>query len=368
MKILHLISGGETGGSRKHVVTLLSKFPKEQVCLAVFQEGALSQEAREAGIKVEIFEQKSRYDLTVLRRLANFINKEGFDILHTHGPRANFLTTFLVGKIKALWVTTIHSDPKLDFMKGGLKGRIFTKLNLWSYEKIDYFFAVSERFKNNLMDIGINEEKIQTIYNGIDFTEPVPVENALKTEFVISEDDFVMAFVARLHPVKGHDLVLKALKNLGNPKVKVLLVGSGPSYDEVEHLIKEFKLGAQVKMLGFRKDVSQILSISDVSLLASESESFPLVLLESANQEVPVITTDVGGVKELVKPEHGWIVPVGDQGGYERAMNQAIDEWQKGKLVDKGKALRKHAEENFSLKNLVSLTTETYKKLLKVKK
>ncbi|MET3696760.1 hypothetical protein SAMN05877753_101665 [Bacillus oleivorans] len=366
MKILHLISGGETGGSRKHVVTLLAKFPREQICLAVFQEGALSQEAREVGIRVEVFQQKSRYDLSVLNQLASFINKEGFDILHTHGPRANFLTTFMIGKTNCRWVTTIHSDPKLDFMKGGLKGKLFTKLNLWSYQKIQYFFAVTERFKQNLMEIGIEGEKIQTVYNGIDFTPPQPEDVSLRENLGLSQQDFIMAFIARLHPVKGHDLVLKALHNLKNPRVKLLLIGDGPIKQEIEEKINELNLESQVTMLGFRKDVANLLSISDVALLASESESFPLVLLEAANQEVPIITTDVGGVKELVlEPEMGWIVPVGDQAGYENAIKRAYDSWENGMLQEKGKSLRKHAEANFSLDNLVHLTTETYSRLLK---
>ncbi|WP_243299404.1 glycosyltransferase [Bacillus litorisediminis] len=366
MKILHLISGGETGGSRKHVVTLLAKFPKEQICLAVFQEGALSQEAKDAGIRVEVFRQKSRYDLSVLHQLASFINKEAFDILHTHGPRANFLTTLMIGKTNCRWVTTIHSDPKLDFMKGGLKGKLFTKLNLWSYQKIHYFFAVSERFKQNLMEIGIRGEKIQTIYNGIDFTSPVPQADPLREDLGLSQEDFIMAFIARLHPVKGHNLVLNALHNLNNPRVKLLLIGDGPNRQEIDEKIKQLNLQSQVLMLGFRKDVADLYSISDVALLASESESFPLSLLEAANQEVPVITTDVGGVKELVlEPDMGWVVPVGDQAAYERAINFAYESWEKGMLQEKGKSLRKHAEENFSLDNLVKLTTETYSKLLK---
>ena len=365
MKILHVISGGETGGSRKHVVTLLAKFPKEQICLAVFQEGALSEEARQAGIRVEVFRQKSRYDLSVLKQLASFIKQEGFDIVHTHGPRANFLTAFMIGKTNCRWVTTIHSDPKLDFLKGGLKGKLFTKLNLWSYQKIDFFFAVSERFRQNLIQLGVNEEKIQTIYNGIDFSAPLPKDTSLRTELGLSDEDFIMAFIARLHPVKGHTLILNALKNLNHSQMKLLLIGDGPIRDEIENKIKELQLESQVKLLGFRKDVARILSFSDLALLASESESFPLVLLEAANQEVPIITTDVGGVRELVlEPEMGWVVPIGDQATYEKAIKEAFDKWNSQELKEKGKALRNHAELNFSLSHLVGLTKHTYSKLL----
>ncbi|PFA67328.1 glycosyltransferase [Bacillus sp. AFS015802] len=365
MKVLHLISGGETGGSRKHVVTLLSRLPKEEVCLAVFQEGALAQEARESGIRVEVFAQSSRYDLSVLKRLVTFIGVEGFDILHTHGPRANFFGSFIKHKISCKWMTTIHSDPMLDFMKSGIKGKVFTKLNLFSLKRIDYFFAVSERFKENLMKFGISEEKIQAIYNGIEFTAPVEKTNHLYEELNLSEDDFVMTMVARLHPIKGHEMVLNSLKQLNNPSIKLLLVGDGPIRNELEQIADKLDLGKNVRFLGFRKDIQEIYSISSISLLASFSESFPLVLLEAANEQVPIITTDVGGVRELVKPPlHGWVVPVDNQPKYQEAMEEAYQLHVEKTLPLKGQNLRTYAESTYSLQHLAELTRETYKKMI----
>ncbi|RFU69551.1 glycosyltransferase [Peribacillus saganii] len=366
MKILHVISGGETGGSRKHVNTLLEKFPQEQVCLLVFQEGALSQEARDAGIRVELLKQSSRYDLSVLKRLTNFINTEKFDIVHSHGPRANLFLSFIKAKISAVWVTTIHSDPTLDFMKRGIKGYVFTKLNLSTLNKIDFFFAVSERFKENLMKFGIPSEKIQTIYNGIDFSEPLEPNQKIRQELGLKHSDFVMAMVARLHPIKGHDIVLQALKQMDKPDVHLLLVGDGPIRSEIEQMVSNLGLNKQVHFLGFRKDVNEIYSNSDVALLASQSESFPLALLEAANQKLPVITTDVGGVRQLVSdPHYGWVVEVNNENQYLNAMREAYDLNEKCELASQGELLYKHAVQHFSLENLYKLIEETYRKLIR---
>ena len=76
-----------------------------------------------------MFSQKSRYDLSILKNISEFINKEKFDVVHTHS-RANFYVSLMKKRIKAKWVTTIHSDPFQDFTKQGFKGWIFTKLNL----------------------------------------------------------------------------------------------------------------------------------------------------------------------------------------------------------------------------------------------
>ena len=363
MKILHFISGGETGGSRKHVITLLSKLPKDSVSLVVLQEGALSKEAEEAGIDVHVFKQSSRYDLSVLNKLIRFIKDNSFDILHTHGPRANLFGTNLKSRLNIIWVTTVHSDPKLDFMKTGVKGKAFTKLNMFALQKMDGYFAVSETFKQNLVSLGIPAAKVQTVYNGIEFTaeKAAPLS---RESLGVNENDFVMTMVARLHPIKGHEVVFKAIKSLNNPDMKLILVGDGPIKEELEELAVKEGLKAQVTFLGFRQDVDSIYGASDVALLASYSESFPLALLEAANQHVPLITTDVGGVKELVEPgSTGWIVPIKDDQSLATAFASAYGKKESGELKQMGTKLYSFASSHFSLQQLADSTMNYYKKL-----
>ncbi|WP_050616530.1 glycosyltransferase [Bacillus testis] len=365
-KVLHIISGGETGGSRKHVTTLLEQYPRDSVTLLVFQEGALSQEAREKGIHVELLQQKSRYDLSILKRLAAFIREGNYEIVHSHGPRANLFISLIKKQMDAVWVTTIHSDPKLDFMKGGLKGRVFTALNLHAMKKIDVFFAVSERFKENLAALGIPAERIHTIYNGIEFIEPIEPNGDLQKELHLNDQDFVMTMVARMHPIKGHDIVLKAMKQINDPSIHLVLVGDGPIKEEVISMAKELGLSGNVHFLGFRKDIEQIYSNSHIALLASHSESFPLALLEGANQKLPLISTDVGGVKQLIpSEEYGWVVPVNDPNAYAEAITSAHKEFNQGTLSSKGERLYEFARTNFSLKSLADSIEKTYDQIAK---
>jgi len=369
LKVLHVISGGETGGSRKHVVTLLAKFPKETASLVVFQEGPLAKEAREQNIDVHLLSQTSRYDLSVLKKLVELIESGRYDLLHTHGPRANLYAALIKNKINIPWITTIHSDPSLDFMKSGLKGFLFTKLNLWALKKIDYFFAVSERFKENLITLGISGNKVKTVYNGIDFSNDANSYALRRADLGLSDEDFVITMVARLHPIKGHMLVLDALKSLNRPGIKLLIVGDGSLEKELKDRTSHLGLEEQVKFLGFRQDVDAIYSLSDVALMASYSESFPLALLEAANQRIPVITTDVGGVGQLIADERlGWIVPIGDSSSIAEAIDKAYARKRQNELSIMGQALYKHASTHFSLNNLYEETIATYRYVIEQKK
>ncbi len=169
MKVLHLISGGETGGSKNHLISLLQQFNKEEIILGVFQEGKLSEEARESGLPVVVFGQTSRYDFSVIKKVKALIKEQQITIVHTHGPRANLFTYFLKKQGDFKWITTIHSDPSKDFIKGGVKGKVFTWLNMKVLNEIDYFFAVSNRFKDMLVQFGLASNKIFVIYNSIPF-------------------------------------------------------------------------------------------------------------------------------------------------------------------------------------------------------
>lgn len=369
MKVLHLISGGETGGSKNHLMLLLKQFPKDEIVLAVMQKGPLYEEAKEQGLDVRLFQQQTRYDLRVISELVTSMKQEEIFILHTHGPRANLLGLILKKRAGCLWVTTVHSDPRDDFIRGGLKGKIFTQINLRVLKKIDHYFAVSNRFKEMLKEFGIKAEKITPIYNGIAFDRPLS-EKLTRSDLNLTDEDFVITMIARLHPIKGHVDVLNVVKRLEEKliPVKLLLVGDGPLKNEIEQAIHRLNLGSIVKCLGFQEDVHSYLSLSDVKLLASYSESFPLVLLEAARAKIPVISTDVGGVKDLIsEPELGWVVPVKDGDRLYDALYEAYEKKQLGTLPEYGERLFQKASSTYSIEHLYREIREAYQSILKQK-
>lgn len=365
MRILHMNAGAEDGGGKTHIISLLDQFPDGEVELAVFEDGIVAKEARELGIKVHVFSQKSRYDLSILKNISEFINKEKFDVVHTHGPRANFFVSLMKKKFAAKWVTTIHSDPFQDFTKQGLKGWIFTKLNLKALKNIDLFFVVTNRLKKSLAALGISNEKMHVIYNGIEYDQE-KADGYNKTEmFNIDEDVFTAIQVARLHPVKGHEVLFDALQQTKLEKIKVLLVGDGPLERELKALATEKGINDKIEFLGHRQDVKQLFASSHVNLLTSHSEGFPLVLLEAANQRVPSIVTRAGEIEPLIADEtYGWIVPTGDGKALASALEEAYDKWKTGELSVMGKHIYEHATMNFSLQKLYEDTKETYKQLI----
>lgn len=279
MKVLHVNAGLENGGGKNHILSLLSQFDSATAELLVLENGIIAEEATKLGITVHRIEQKSRYDLSILKRMAQFIIEGSFDIVHTHGARANFMFAAIHKKIASIWVTTVHSDPTLDFMNQGLKGTIFTKLNIASLKKADHLILVSDSLERLSLDLGLKKDNMTTIYNGIQF-ELDEAERKSKNEI------FTLTCVARLHPIKGHEVLLKSLAAAQFADFKLHLVGDGELKSTLEELVRTLKLQDQVQFHGFLNAVqveAQIVQ-SDLTVLASYNEGFPLVLLESAKK------------------------------------------------------------------------------------
>lgn len=368
MQILHLNSGNETGGGMIHILSLLNQLNRDEFTLGLLEEGMMLEKAKQLGIRTVLFPQKSKIDFSVFKQICEYIKENRIDMIHTHGPRANFFGKFLKEKTGCKWVLTLHSDPHDDFLGKGLKGRLLTYLNISTIKKADHLFAISERFKDILVKMNIHERKITTIFNGIDFA--LEVTNPYKREdFHFQKNDFLIIMVARLEKVKGHEIALKALKSVvqQHPHAHLLLIGDGTLKNHLESVVKKEKLTKHVHFFGYRdrEDVEKFFPLADVAILTSFSESFPLVLLEAARAGVPVITSDVGGVRELVPNEqYGWVTEIGNSEQLRNAILDAIRLKEEGELAKKGERLRQHAALRFSVENFAKSVYDTYLKLL----
>jgi L-malate glycosyltransferase len=362
MKVLHLNAGNETGGGMVHILSLLNGLNREEFILGLLEKGVFEEKAKTAGIRTVTFEQTSRYDLSVLFKIISYIKKEKIDILHTHGARANLYGYFIKKFTSVIWMTTVHSDPRNDFLGRGMKGKLFTQLNMGVLKKPDHYFAISHRFSEMIEEFGVPTNQITTIYNGIDFNKPLDKEIS-RGELKLSASDFVILMVARLDPVKRHHLALEAVAEAIklHPEIKLLLVGDGPKRMDIEKLIQAKGLDEQVFLYGHRNDADAFYQVADITLLTSQTESFPLVLLESARAFKPAITTDVGGVTDMIPdPSYGFIVS-GDAEGIVSAISEAIKMKETDSLAQMGIKFNQYVSQRYSVESFVSSIYNAYK-------
>lgn len=360
--ILHLNAGNETGGGMHHILSLLEQFNRAEFTLGVFEKGEMLERAKALGIRTVYFPNESRVSLPLLRNIRHYIRKNNVDYIHTHGPRANVYANLLKAVIPAYWVVTVHSDPLHDFKGQGMKGSIFTHLNLRAIKNAHKIIAISEQFRTNLRKNGVANEKIVTALNGIDFKKEIE-QCHVRDDFGIDEDAFIFLKVARFERVKGHDVALRAFSKIVERwrHAHLILLGDGTLMEQMKAEAKQLGISHHVHFLGHRDDVERFYQMADVTILTSHSESFPLVLLESARAKTPVISTNVGGVNELIKDDSfGWMTEPGNVQELEKAMKDAVILHKKGSLFTIGEKIHAHASTKFSVEKFAKNVYNVY--------
>lgn len=374
MKVLHLISGGDEGGAKTHVLTLLDRLIKEgiNIELLCIMEGRFTEDARKLGIPLKVISQEKRYDFKTILKIKKYIAEGKYDIVHCHGARANFIAFFIKGGLNITFITTMHSDYKLDFKDSFYKQAIFMPINAIALRKFDYILPVTKSFEKMLLKRGFKKEKMFVIYNGINFDKKInsiPRKEFLKKyDIPLKEGYTYVGIAARLQMVKGINHFLEGCKILleQNEKIIFLIAGTGALEKQIKHFIKQNKLEKSIKLLGFIKDIDNFYNAIDINILTSYSESFPYSLLEGARMKKATIATNVGGIPEMIKDfETGILIkPYNANEIAEKIKFFAKD---KSIMNEFGENFYKDVFENFSDIKMAKIHIEIYERILKEK-
>jgi glycosyltransferase involved in cell wall biosynthesis len=318
INLLHIIYSLEIGGAEMDLVAkakvLVEEYGYHIAIACLLRRGELVEEAERNGIRVIGPVMSGKSDIRVIPRLVRTMCSGKFDIVHTHMFAANFL-----GRLAALLagvpviVSTVQLIAEREKWWEILLDRA---LQL----KTGMMITSSEAVRRSFIERGIREDKITTIYNGIDFSkfdsiDRVEARNRIRPELGLKDSTFLVGTVARLQRVKGVECLIEAANHIVEsvPNARFLIVGDGPQKAELQYRIKQLDLSSRFIFAGTREDVPAILSALDLFVLPSLSEALGIAVIEALLMRVPVVATNVGGVPEVVKSgETGLLVPPKD--------------------------------------------------------
>jgi L-malate glycosyltransferase len=173
-------------------------------------------------------------------------------------------------------------------------------------ERRDRVVAVGHAVKQALIEKeGLPPARVEVVYNGVELSPYLERRGdrlAVRQEIGVEPDAFVIIQVARLNHLKDHGTALRALTRIVRQRddVRLVLVGIGEAQEEVQQLVVDLGLQRYVRFLGRRLDAARLLQAADLFLLTSITEGIPLTLIEAMASGLPIVATDVGGVKEVV--------------------------------------------------------------------
>ncbi|MEM5002696.1 glycosyltransferase family 4 protein [Priestia megaterium] len=250
----------------------------------------------------------------VYEKMLETIDLEKYDILHAQDLfTANILGRFNEFYNKPLFYTPhgMFTSNRLRFniiKKGSVEEAYFTELENKAIKYASHIIVLSDSFREPLIKLGAKSKNITTVITGIDY--PDNQRGKLET----SPSNLVITCVARLGPRKGHNHLFEALARLKKytSNVEVLIVGDGQMREKLEKQKKALGL-SMVKFLGSRDDVPSILNKTDIFVLPTINDSLPLSIIEAMHSGTAVISTNCGGIPELIKHNKtGIIVEPGD--------------------------------------------------------
>ena len=369
IKVLHVIGGGEFGGAEQHLLTLMKHVdPLEfELHAACFFSRPLAPQVINEGFPAHVFPMRNKFDLSPIKEMASLLKREDFCIIHTHGVRANLIGRLAakrarVGRV----VTTVHSV--LDFDYPRRTDRFINRLCENLTRKItSRFITVSEMLEEHLAAEGISENKITTVYNGLElerYNPQIPGQS-VREELGIGADKTLMGIIARLHPVKGHECLFKAMARVISsvPDLVLLVVGSGNERQRLEKAAEDLGLGDKVIFTGFRSDIPDVIAALDFMVLSSHSEGLGIIVMEAMAMQKPVLATNVGGIPEIVTPgKDGLLVAPGDPEALAEGIRILVED--RELAVRLGLSARKTVENRFSAKEMGAKTALLYKQLI----
>ena len=370
IRVLYLIGGGEFGGAEQHLLGLVNNLDAHQFHpqVAVFYEEEFSKRVRALGIPTTVLQSdaKSRGGLNPVRDL---IRDWRPHVIHTHGVRANLIGRLANRKegYPCKSVTTVHSIMALDYPMAW-KRMLFGSVEHLTWPFVDHFILVSQAMKRDFVKAGLPEDKLSVIHNAIELPdapqEHVP-QTSLRDLIGVGDDVTIVGTVARLHTVKGHTYLLKAIKRIVEERQDVVFpwFGDGDLHDELLREAKELGVADYVKFLGFRKDVPDLLPQLDLFVQPSLSEGLSVAILEALAVGVPVIATAVGGNPEvLTDGEDGMLIPAADPDALYKSICLLLENTERRKQM--AKAGQEMVFRRFTLRRLVQETTDVYKSLI----
>lgn len=361
IKVLEIIGDSTLAGAPRHLLSLLENFDKKKISpIVIAPAGPLSGEIKTLKyVDLEIVNMSSKLDVSAIGEIRKHIKRIRPNLIHVHGTRAGSLGRLAAIGLPYPLIYTEHLWTR-DYKLPSRVGHRLQLIGLWFLDMFTTLnIAVSQSVKDFMIENQISrDEKIVVIYNGI--------EKNNKEVKIFSRKEIVIGTVGTLNPQKGMQFLIDAMEKIVRefPEVKLRIVGDGTYKKVLQRIVKNKKLTKAVKFLGFVRDIEDELTIFDIYVQPSLSESFGLAILQAMSVGLPIVATNTGGIPEVVTAnKSGILVEPGKSDALSDAILKLLRDPEKAKKM--GKLSKEDAQIKFSLDDMVKETEQVYESVAK---
>jgi glycosyltransferase involved in cell wall biosynthesis len=318
-------------------------------------------------------------DIPALAMLLSILRRDHPQIVHTHAAKAGTLGRlaaligFPRGAGRPILVHTFHGHSLTGYFPGRT-ATLFLAIEKWLAQRTNTLIAVSPEVRDELVGLGVAEpNRFVVVPLGFDLSpfladsDRAPRRARLLAQWGIASEEKVVTLVVRLVPIKRVDRFLRVARLLADrPHIRFVVVGDGELRDHLTTSADSLALRNRLIWAGFRRDMADVYFASDVVMLTSDNEGTPVSLIEAQAAAVPVVGTDVGGVRSAVLDgETGLLAAPADDAGLARAVAAILDDPAlAARMAASG---RRHASSSYALERLVDDHDRLYQRLLRAR-
>ncbi|MBN8235136.1 glycosyltransferase family 4 protein [Halobacillus kuroshimensis] len=264
-------------------------------------------------------------NLITYKKLKKLIELNEFDIIHCHTPVGGAISRLASKNAKSNKTKLIYTAHGFHFYKGApiINWLLYYPTERWLSKYTDVLLTINkedfdraQNFEANsikyIPGVGIDTKKFDALNIN---------QQRKRSEFDIPESNTVILSVGELNKNKNHEAIIKALAKMNNPEIFYVICGEGPLKKHLEKVSEELNVCDQVKFLGFRKDIAEIIKMSDIFAFPSLREGLSLSLMEVMSSGLPVVCSDIRGNRDLIQQElGGYLVQPNDIEGFSNAI------------------------------------------------
>jgi glycosyltransferase involved in cell wall biosynthesis len=306
MRILQIINSLQIGGAQRLLADFLPLMNRQHdVELLTLKDdpSPFAQQLHEVGIKMHCLNIKSLYNPLVALKIRRFLKRQPrYDIIHVHLFPALYWVPLATAGMRQHLIWTEHSTSNRRQQK-----LFFRYADRMAYSQYDKIICISQATCNSLgewMGAQANDSRLCVIENGIDTAKFI----RKKTE---RQQPYTLIQVSRFEASKDQDTVIRAMPLLPQD-IQLVFVGDGSRMEACKELCKKLNVQDRVRFLGARADIAQLLSEADIAIQSSHWEGFGLTAVEAMAAGLPVIATNVDGLRQVVE-DAGMLFTQGDE-------------------------------------------------------
>lgn len=365
----HTIYAFKEGGMERGLLNIVNHGDADRfyhIIICLTEAGAFAGRLQSSACKIVELHKRIGNDFRLPGRIAEVARQHRMHILHARGWPT--LVESAIGARLAGVRTTIygfHGKTMEDLGGVSRKRQLIQRIMVRYYQQI---VTLNSRMRAELAaECKLPQDRIQVIANGVDIETFCPCKDrrALRGAWGLPVNRLIIGSVARLDPVKNHEIILRALSRLRTHQSKpfFLLVGEGSHRGILEDEIARLQLRGDVSLVGYSDRIPELLNCMDIYVQSSFYEGFSNTILEAMACGLPVLATDVGGTKDLL-PENHWeylFQPEDD-----KTLASLLLRLQQDRALRDALAMqaRRHAVGNFSVQTMVAQYENMYAKLI----